>query len=83
MPREIITLQTGQCGNQSKNSKSCAQQYIKRLFLVGSEFWKQICAEHGISNDGTLEDFATEGGDRKDVFFYQVMSVFFDKDHCD
>ncbi|CAO3631755.1 unnamed protein product [Mucor hiemalis] len=55
MPREIITLQTGQCGNQ-----------------IGSEFWKQICAEHGISNNGTLEDFATEGGDRKDVFFYQA-----------
>ncbi|ORX53984.1 tubulin gamma chain [Hesseltinella vesiculosa] len=55
MPREIITLQTGQCGNQ-----------------IGSEFWKQICAEHGISRDGTLEDFATEGGDRKDVFFYQA-----------
>ncbi|KAI8876629.1 tubulin gamma chain [Backusella circina FSU 941] len=55
MPREIITLQAGQCGNQ-----------------IGSEFWKQLCAEHGISNDGTLEDFATEGGDRKDVFFYQA-----------
>jgi hypothetical protein len=41
-------------------------------YIVGSEFWKQICAEHGISKDGTLEDFATEGGDRKDVFFYQV-----------
>ena len=23
--------------------------------------------------DGTLEDFATEGTDRKDVFFYQVL----------
>ncbi|KAI9302475.1 tubulin gamma chain [Cunninghamella echinulata] len=55
MPREIITLQAGQCGNQ-----------------IGSEFWRQICAEHGISSDGTLEDFATEGGDRKDVFFYQA-----------
>ncbi|KAI9483480.1 MAG: tubulin gamma chain [Benjaminiella poitrasii] len=55
MPREIITLQTGQCGNQ-----------------IGSEFWRQLCTEHGISNDGTLEDFATEGGDRKDVFFYQA-----------
>lgn len=31
MPREIITLQIGQCGNQ-----------------IGSEFWKQLCAEHGI-----------------------------------
>ncbi|KAI9089440.1 Tubulin/FtsZ, GTPase domain-containing protein [Phlyctochytrium arcticum] len=55
MPREIITLQAGQCGNQ-----------------IGQEFWSQLCAEHGISPDGTLEEFATEGGDRKDVFFYQA-----------
>ena len=39
---------------------------------IGSEFWKQICAEHGISPDGMLQDFATEGNDRKDVFFYQA-----------
>jgi|Transcript_6002 tubulin gamma len=55
MPREIITLQVGQCGNQ-----------------VGTEFWKQLCSEHGISADGILEDFATNGEDRKDVFFYQA-----------
>ncbi|KAI9720543.1 MAG: gamma-tubulin [Chrysothrix sp. TS-e1954] len=54
MPREIITLQAGQCGNS-----------------VGSKFWQQLCQEHGINQDGNLEDFATEGGDRKDVFFYQ------------
>lgn len=40
---------------------------------VGSQFWQQLCQEHGISQDGNLEDFATEGGDRKDVFFYQVI----------
>lgn len=39
---------------------------------VGFEFWKQLCAEHGISPEGIVEDFATEGTDRKDVFFYQV-----------
>ncbi|KAG7349561.1 tubulin/FtsZ family, GTPase domain containing protein [Nitzschia inconspicua] len=39
MPREIITLQVGQCGNQ-----------------IGSEFWKQLCLEHGITPDGTLKD---------------------------
>ncbi|XP_059138536.1 tubulin gamma-1 chain [Physella acuta] len=55
MPREIITLQLGQCGNQ-----------------IGMEFWKQLCAEHGISPEGILEEFATEGTDRKDVFFYQA-----------
>lgn len=55
MPREMITLQLGQCGNQ-----------------IGFEFWKKLCAEHGINNDGVLEDFATDGTDRKDVFFYQA-----------
>lgn len=38
---------------------------------VGQQFWEQLCREHGINRDGNLEDFATEGGDRKDVFFYQ------------
>ncbi|KAJ2231063.1 gamma-tubulin [Coemansia sp. RSA 1722] len=59
MPREIITIQTGQCGNQ-----------------IGAEFWKQLCLEHGIGSDGMLEDYATGGNDRKDVFFYQA-----DDDH--
>lgn len=35
-----------------------------------------MCLEHGISPSGVLEDFATEGVDRKDVFFYQA-----DDDH--
>lgn len=36
------------------------------------EFWKQLCAEHGINPEGILEDFVVEGIDRKDVFFYQA-----------
>eukprot|EP00501_MAST-03F_sp_TOSAG23-6_P001058 GSMAST32.ASY1.ANO1.1101.1 assembled CDS len=59
MPREIITLQVGQCGNQ-----------------IGMSFWEQLCNEHGIRPDGSLEDFAQLGMDRKDVFFYQA-----DDDH--
>ncbi|KAH8324527.1 hypothetical protein KR074_009531, partial [Drosophila pseudoananassae] len=39
---------------------------------VGFEFWKRLCLEHGISPEGVLEDFATDGQDRKDVFFYQA-----------
>lgn len=43
------------------------------LCLVGFEFWKKLCAEHGINPEGVLEPFATENvGDRKDVFFYQA-----------
>jgi tubulin gamma len=69
----MITIQAGQCGNQGK---------LLRLFIssprlaVGFEFWKQLCQEHGINSDGYLEEFATVGGDRKDVFFYQA-----DDDH--
>ena len=55
MPREIITLQLGQCGNQ-----------------IGSAFWSQLCEEHGIAPDGTLQEYARAGEDRKDVFFYQA-----------
>lgn len=55
MPREIITLQVGQCGNQ-----------------IGMEFWKLLCAEHGINQRGILEEYAAAGDDRKDVFFYQA-----------
>jgi len=55
MPREIITCQVGQCGNQ-----------------IGMEFWKQLCKEHGINPEGVFEDYAQNGEDRKDVFFYQA-----------
>jgi hypothetical protein len=48
------------------------QWRMSLVCLVGMEFWRQLCAEHGISPEGKLESFATEGSDRKDVFFYQV-----------
>jgi tubulin gamma len=35
-------------------------------------YWQRLCAEHGINNEGILEEWATDGGDRKDVFFYQA-----------
>jgi hypothetical protein len=47
-------------------------EYPSPFTLAGSEFWKQICAEHGIAADGTLQDPGAECTDRKDVFFYQV-----------
>lgn len=40
---------------------------------IGTEFWKQLCAEHGIQPNGIVEEYARDGaGDRKDVFFYQA-----------
>ena len=41
---------------------------------VGSQFWQQLCLEHGINADGNLADYANDNaaGDRKDVFFYQA-----------
>jgi tubulin gamma len=72
MPSEIITLQLGQCGNQSEIKEIVLLSYLCIMCLVGMEFWKQLCAEHGISPEGKLEPFATQNSDRKDVFFYQV-----------
>ena len=76
MPSEIITLQLGQCGNQSERLREREREmnsgFDLRCISVGMEFWKQLCAEHGISPEGKLESFATENSDRKDVFFYQV-----------
>lgn len=72
MPSEIITLQLGQCGNQSECEDERNARGMNICRLVGMEFWKQLCAEHGISPEGKLEPFATANSDRKDVFFYQV-----------
>lgn len=55
-------------------SSSCSSSLFRRN-IVGSQFWQQLCQEHGINKDGNLEEFATEGGDRKDVFFYQVRRL--------
>ncbi|KAH9260482.1 hypothetical protein BASA81_001652 [Batrachochytrium salamandrivorans] len=57
MPREIITLQVGQCGNQ------IGLEFWKRLILEHG-----IAADGTLqppSSSGPLED-------RKDVFFYQA-----------
>ena len=72
MPREIVTVQLGQCGNQSQYLRHCTLLMLISPRSVGSVFWQRLCTEHGISNEGILEDWATEGGDRKDVFFYQA-----------
>ena len=47
---------------------------LKYSWLTFPQFWQKVCAEHGISPQGNLEDWASEGGqgDRKDVFFYQA-----------
>ena len=73
MPREIVTVQLGQCGNQSAPLPfSAVLVCALTCRSVGSVYWQRLCAEHGINNEGILEDWATEGGDRKDVFFYQA-----------
>ena len=67
MPREIITVQVGQCGNQSQTATTtrpalfdaamsldtrriiCSYVVLRLLCSVGTEFWKRLCAEHGIN----------------------------------
>uniref|UniRef100_M3ZAL4 Tubulin gamma chain n=1 Tax=Nomascus leucogenys TaxID=61853 RepID=M3ZAL4_NOMLE len=52
-------------GNHHPQLGQCSNQ-------IEFEFWKQLCTEHGISPEGTMEEFTTEGTDRKDIFFYQA-----------
>ena len=67
----------GQCGNQ------IGSEFWRQVRLRSGDSFKrarsrparaaQLCLEHGISKDGVLEEYATQGaGDRKDVFFYQA-----------
>ena len=54
-------------GTQCKARLPCC------VLAVGYEFWKQLCLEHGITQDGLIrDDIEVETGDRKDVFFYQA-----------
>ncbi|KAF4523606.1 hypothetical protein B566_EDAN014580 [Ephemera danica] len=65
-----------QCVEIKKDSKMPCEMITLQLGQcgnqIGFEFWKKLCLEHGISPQGLLESFATEGHDRKDVFFYQA-----------
>ena len=68
--RDIITIQAGQCGNQSTNGVEPSRSYMN---VVGADFWKQLCTEHGILPDGSLMDGSLDSNDHKDAFFYQVL----------
>jgi hypothetical protein len=46
--------------------------HTEQTYIVGHELWTRLCGEHGISEDGTLHPYVTEGHDKKDVFFYKV-----------
>lgn len=73
MPREIVTIQLGQCGNQGEPEHFNPHAFLSSGWVkVGAVYWQRLCAEHGINKEGILEEWATEGGDRKDVFFYQA-----------
>ena len=70
-PRPPQPTKTTQASPIATRNTSIPSSRIRLTSVVGSQFWQQLCQEHGIGQDGNLEDFATEGGDRKDVFYYQ------------
>lgn len=85
MPREIITLQLGQCGNQS--NLEILRPFLKIPFLAqlgwssGSSSVQSTGSVQVLTTptkdvtffpDGILQDSVVEGLDRKDVFFYQA-----------
>jgi tubulin gamma len=57
--KEVVTVQIGQCGNQSRDE----------LILVGHEFWKQLCMEHSVAEDGQQDATSASKKSREDLFF--------------
>ncbi|KAK8093884.1 Tubulin beta chain [Apiospora hydei] len=55
--REIVHLQTGQCGNQ-----------------IGSAFWQNISAEHGLDSDGQYQGSSDLQLERMNVYFNEASN---------
>lgn len=69
----LFLISASQCRERSLPSRRAnAEIKVVPFHLVGFEFWKKLCREHGINANGMLEDYAQHGDDRKDVFFYQA-----------
>lgn len=75
MPREIISIQVGQCGNQvgsefwrkvGSSGESTWEQPCAAPSVLTCCFLLQLCSEHGISKDGMLEEFATQVWHQRD-----------------
>lgn len=39
---------------------------------LGLEWWRGLCEDHGIGQDGFAKEESVQGVDNKEVFFYQV-----------
>ena len=76
MPREIMVLQAGQCGNQARPPAAAPPHAPRRSprAQIGNEFWKQLGREHGIDAQGYVQHAHDGAADRKDVFFYQARA---------
>lgn len=56
---------------QPKYFSCCINILTQQPSVVGNEYWKLLCHEHGIDKDGSLLEGRTEVNDRRDKFFYQ------------
>ncbi|CAI6085636.1 unnamed protein product [Clonostachys chloroleuca] len=57
--REIVQIQTGQCGNQ-----------------VGTAFWQNITAEHGLDGDGVYGGSSDTQMERLNVYFNEARNKY-------
>jgi len=66
MPREIVTIQIGQCGNQVSY---LLISYILFNTQIGRRFWDMAVHEHGKYNEGAFDESLSS-------FFRNVDSRF-------
>ena len=71
---QIQAVATKKSHAQYKGAKTFLPQKIAQSLLQKIMVCPlRVCF---LSPDGILEDFATDGTDRKDVFFYQVTFIY-------
>ena len=75
---------------RARQTQSAADAKMKEIITlcvgqcgnqIGSEFWKQITAEHGIRPNAFPRGLL-EGDDRKDVFFYEADDARLFRERC-
>lgn len=73
--REILHLQTGQCGNQVGLSRIALLVQRRALFepsgvsQIGAKFWEVISDEHGVDPTGTYRGDSDLQLERINVYF--------------
>ncbi len=71
--REIVHIQTGQCGNQIGSKVSKILEYLYMIFFF--QFWEVISDEHGIDPTGAYKGDSDLQLERINVYYNEATGI--------